>query len=89
MRRFVSKDYFDCAARIERRAGLWSGGEQCWQSNAAANGAQQATPTFRASSRLVLVDVVVPDKAGQTVKGLNATDFTILEDGEAATDSSL
>ena len=52
------------------------------QSNAAANGAQQATPTFRASSRLVLVDVVVTDKAGQTVKGLNATDFTILEDGK-------
>ena len=52
------------------------------QSNATANGAQQATPTFRSSSRLVLVDVVVTDKAGQTVKGLKATDFTILEDGK-------
>ena len=52
------------------------------QSNAAANGEQQATPTFRASSRLVLVDVVVTDKSGQTVKGLKATDFTILEDGK-------
>ncbi len=52
------------------------------QSNATTNGAQQATPTFRSSSRLVLVDVVVTDKAGQTVKGLNAADFTILEDGK-------
>ena len=54
-----------------------------------ANGAQEATPTFRSSSRLVLVDVVVTDKAGQTVKGLKAADFTILEDREAATDSSV
>jgi hypothetical protein len=54
---------------------------QAAQSNATANGAQ-ATPTFRSSSRLVLVDVVVTDKAGQTVKGLKAADFTILEDGK-------
>ena len=30
----------------------------------------------------MLVDVVVTDKAGQTVKGLKAADFTILEDGK-------
>jgi len=39
-------------------------------------------PTFRASSRLVLVDVVATDKNGKFVHGLKATDFSVIEDGK-------
>ena len=45
--------------------------------------AQESTPVFRSSSRLVLLDVVVEDKAGHAVHGLNKSDFTVLEDGVA------
>jgi VWFA-related protein len=38
-------------------------------------------PTFRASSRLVLVDVVATDKNGKFVHGLKASDFSVIEDG--------
>lgn len=38
------------------------------------------SPTFRATSRLVLVDVVVTGKGGQFVRNLKSTDFTVLED---------
>src|ERR1700732_3199835 len=37
-------------------------------------------PVFRASSRLVLLDVIVTDRHGQFVPGLQSTDFTVLED---------
>jgi VWFA-related protein len=57
-------------------------GANVTQSGATGSSTAQGTATFRASSRLVLVDVVVTDKAGQAVKGLKATDFTILEDGK-------
>ena len=40
------------------------------------------TLTIRVSSRLVLVDVVVTDKHGQPVLGLQPTDFTITEKGK-------
>lgn len=38
------------------------------------------TPVFRATSRLVLLDVIVTDHHGQFVNGLQASDFTVLED---------
>jgi len=41
----------------------------------------QPVPQFRSSVSLVLVDVVVRDRAGAPVKGLTAEDFEILEDG--------
>jgi VWFA-related protein len=41
------------------------------------------TPTvFKVDTSLVLLDVVVTDKQGQTVEGLNASDFSVLEDGK-------
>jgi VWFA-related protein len=40
------------------------------------------TPTFKANANLVIVDVSAKDKAGQTVEGLKAEDFTVLEDGK-------
>ena len=43
---------------------------------------QETTPTFHATSRLVLVDVVVTSKKGEFVRDLKAPDFTVLEDGK-------
>ena len=37
---------------------------------------------FKASSNLVVVDVVVTDKAGKPMRGLKQGDFTVLEDGK-------
>ena len=42
----------------------------------------QAGATIRTSTRLVLLDVLVTDRYGKAVHGLQAQDFTILEDGE-------
>lgn len=44
---------------------------------------EQSGYTFRVSSDLVLVNVVVRDKAGNIIRDLNRDDFTILEDGKA------
>lgn len=44
--------------------------------------APDATPTFKSSSRLVVVDVVVTDHDGNPISGLDRGDFTILEDGK-------
>jgi VWFA-related protein len=52
---------------------------QATQANSAPN------PTFRATSRLVLVDVVVTNKKGEFVRNLKSTDFTVLEDGRRQT----
>src|SRR6202142_910260 len=49
---------------------------------APAEAADDSTPTFRSSSRLVVVDVVVTDRDGNPVTGLNQGDFTVLEDGK-------
>jgi len=43
--------------------------------------ADAAVPTFRASAKTVVVDVVVTDSKGHTVKDLSDKDFQILEDG--------
>jgi len=42
---------------------------------------QQAPPTFRATTTLVEVDLVVHDAKGQFVPGLTADDLQLLEDG--------
>jgi VWFA-related protein len=48
-----------------------------------ANSASAApTPVFRATSRLVLLDVIVSDHHGDFVPGLKATEFTVLEDNK-------
>lgn len=44
--------------------------------------AAQAIPTLKANTRLVVVDVIATDAKGQPVEGINAQDFTILEDGK-------
>jgi VWFA-related protein len=51
------------------------------QNPAGANAAEN-TPTFHASSRLVLVDVVLTGKHGEFVRDLKPGDFTVLEDGK-------
>ena len=42
---------------------------------------QQDTPTFRSGVRLVDVDVVVTDSAGNPVRDLTPDEFEIIEDG--------
>jgi len=39
-------------------------------------------PTFRSTTRLVQVDVVVTDKAGNPITGLKEADFTVFQDGK-------
>src|SRR5215831_10838787 len=39
--------------------------------------------TFKTTTRVVLLDVVVTDKSGKPTHGLKAHDFTVLEDGKA------
>ena len=43
---------------------------------------QQPTPTFRAGTDIVQLDVSVLDKDRQPVRGLTAADFTVLENGK-------
>jgi VWFA-related protein len=43
---------------------------------------QQPTPTFRAETRLIEVDVMVTDRDGRFVRNLTRDDFAILEDGQ-------
>ena len=52
---------------------------QVAQANSALN------PRFRASSRLVLVDVVVTNQRGEFVRDLKSADFSVLEDGRLQT----
>jgi VWFA-related protein len=42
----------------------------------------ESTPTFRAVSRLVLLDAVVTGKHGEFIRDLKPADFTVLEDGK-------
>ena len=46
---------------------------------------QQPAPVFKASSRLVVVDVVVSNGNGDPVHDLKQQDFTVLEDGKPQT----
>ncbi len=49
-------------------------------------GAQQpATPTFRATTRLIVQTITVKDKDGKPVEGLTANDFVVTEDGQSQT----
>jgi len=43
---------------------------------------QQSAPAIRATSELVLVNVVARDKKGNLVRDLKRQDFTVLEDGQ-------
>jgi VWFA-related protein len=45
----------------------------------------QRAPAFKASTELVLVNVVVRDRTGAIVRGLTKDDFTIIEDGKLQT----
>ena len=49
---------------------------------AGLHAAQRQTPTFRSTVDLVQVDVVVVDTAGNPVRGLKASDFTLLDRGK-------
>ena len=57
-------------------------GRQQPQPPTAAPSAPQPAPAFQSGVNLVLVDVVVRDKAGAVVRGLRAEDFELLEDGK-------
>jgi VWFA-related protein len=50
---------------------------------APASQGEGSVPIFRATSRLVLVDVVVTDKKGEFIPELKPADFTVLEDGKS------
>jgi len=43
------------------------------------------TPVFRASTHLVVLDVIVTDKSGKAVPGLHAEDFSVKENGKIQT----
>jgi hypothetical protein len=45
--------------------------------------AEESTPTFHSSTRLVIVNVVATDRDGNPIAGLGKDDFTVLEDGKA------
>ena len=50
--------------------------------SSAAPASAESRPTFHATSRLVLVDVVVTDKKGVFIRNLKPADFTVFEDGK-------
>src|SRR6266446_5043216 len=45
-------------------------------------GSQQSAPAIRATTELVLVNVIARDKKGNLVRDLKREDFTVLEDGQ-------
>jgi VWFA-related protein len=46
---------------------------------------ETAIPSFKTSSRVVVLDVVVTNDKGEPVKGLSQTDFKLAEDGKTQT----
>ncbi len=46
---------------------------------------QQQIPVLKATARTVIVDVVVTNRAGEPVRGLQRQDFQVLEDGQPQT----
>ena len=48
----------------------------------AADNASAGTPTFKSTTRVVLVDVVATDSHGQPVHDLKARDFSVLDNGK-------
>jgi VWFA-related protein len=48
-------------------------------------GQTQQQPTFKATTDLVLIDAVVVDQQGRHVRGLKASDFTLLDRGKRQT----
>ena len=52
------------------------------QTNAASDGSDNSTITFKTSSKTVVVDVVVTDSKGHPARGLSAQDFQLQEDGK-------
>ncbi len=51
--------------------------------NPAAPDYKPAGPVFRATTRLVQVDVVVTNAKGKSIEGLKQVDFTVMQDGKA------
>lgn len=54
----------------------------CASSHLLRSQAPESTPTFKAETRQVLVDVVVTDHSGHFIAGLKPSSFTILEDNK-------
>ena len=59
----------------------------CGASTGMSQDTSLPTPTLRVSTHLVLLDIVVIDKAGKPVSGLSSADFTIRESGKPQTAS--
>jgi VWFA-related protein len=61
---------------------LSQGAQTAAGQNPFSTSAPDSTPTFKSSSRLVVVDVVVTGRDGNPIAGLDKADFTVLEDGK-------
>jgi VWFA-related protein len=55
------------------------------QSQTSTPDSTDVRPTFKASARVVVVDVVVTDRNDEPVQGLHKEDFQVLEDGQPQT----
>ncbi len=76
MRSTMMRRMWAVAATLAMLAGQMAIGQQAGEGSVPA-------PTFRTTTRLVLVDVVVTDKQGKSVTGLKPGDFVVQENGKA------